>query len=378
MAHLVTGYKGAAHITPADDGAFNAALIGTGDYVLPIGEQFKAQIITNNSVRIFDGNLVMQGRHVNIPAGTYEDVTIANGAQDTNRNDLVVMRYTKDMASGIETATLAVIQGTAVSGTASDPSVTTGDILVGTELHEMPLYRVKLNGLTVESVTSLFSVCSNLQALAALELAIKALTENLTNHGHDGRYYTELEIDRLLEEKANSSHGTHVSYTDTKPVMDGTASVGSAETVARSDHKHPSDTSRVAVASVVNNFTTTAAGYVADARAIKTLSDRIDNLAAGKWTATKIIDQASGFSDSTTTIAATSHDFIIIETTMADHISHDIIPLGIVGVLGSYEVSFGYSSTSVKFTFTTTSMIIDITSSANQTQGLKVYYLDRK
>jgi len=43
---------------------------------------------------------------------------------------------------------------------------------------------------------------------------------------------------------AESSHGTHVSYSSTAPVMDGTASVGSASTVARSDHKHPTDTSR--------------------------------------------------------------------------------------------------------------------------------------
>lgn len=43
---------------------------------------------------------------------------------------------------------------------------------------------------------------------------------------------------------AASSHGTHVSYSSTAPVMDGTASAGSASTVARSDHKHPTDTSR--------------------------------------------------------------------------------------------------------------------------------------
>ena len=45
---------------------------------------------------------------------------------------------------------------------------------------------------------------------------------------------------------AASSHGTHVSFSTTAPVMDGTASAGSASTVARSDHKHPTDTSRAA------------------------------------------------------------------------------------------------------------------------------------
>jgi len=51
-------------------------------------------------------------------------------------------------------------------------------------------------------------------------------------------------LQSALDGKAASSHGTHVSYSATAPVMDGTASVGTASTVARSDHKHPTDTSR--------------------------------------------------------------------------------------------------------------------------------------
>lgn len=53
-------------------------------------------------------------------------------------------------------------------------------------------------------------------------------------------------LQSALDGKATSSHGTHVSYSTTAPVMDGTASVGTASTVARSDHKHPTDTSRAA------------------------------------------------------------------------------------------------------------------------------------
>ena len=86
------------------------------------------------------------------------------------------------------------------------------------------------------------------------------------SHSHDDKYYTELEIDTklsgksdtghkhaisdvtnlqtTLDGKASVSHGTHVTYSTTVPAMDGTASVGTATTVARSDHKHPTDTSR--------------------------------------------------------------------------------------------------------------------------------------
>ena len=89
-----------------------------------------------------------------------------------------------------------------------------------------------------------------------------------SSHSHNDTYYTETEVDTLLSSKANSSHthtianvtnlqsaldgkaatshGTHVSFSTTAPVMDGSASVGTATTVARSDHKHPVDTSRAA------------------------------------------------------------------------------------------------------------------------------------
>ena len=50
-------------------------------------------------------------------------------------------------------------------------------------------------------------------------------------------------LQSALDGKAASSHGTHVSYSTTAPVVAGTASAGSAETVARSDHVHPAQTS---------------------------------------------------------------------------------------------------------------------------------------
>lgn len=65
-------------------------------------------------------------------------------------------------------------------------------------------------------------------------------------------------VQTQLNGKAASSHGTHVSYSTTAPKMDGTASAGSASTVARTDHVHPVDTSRAsktdldALAEVVN------------------------------------------------------------------------------------------------------------------------------
>ena len=62
---------------------------------------------------------------------------------------------------------------------------------------------------------------------------------------------------------AASSHGTHVSYSTTVPVMDGTASVGTASTVSRSDHVHPTDTSRASASHTHNYAGSSSAGGAA-------------------------------------------------------------------------------------------------------------------
>lgn len=153
---IVTGCRGQAHITAAQAGAFNAGILGTGAYVLENGEQLAATVITNNLIRISDGDIVMQGRHVTIDKGTYEEVQIANGLSGMNRNDLIVVRYSKESTTGIEDAKLVVIQGVSTEGIAQDPEYIQGSILSGDLVTDMPLYRIKLNGLTIEMPEQLF------------------------------------------------------------------------------------------------------------------------------------------------------------------------------------------------------------------------------
>ena len=49
-------------------------------------------------------------------------------------------------------------------------------------------------------------------------------------------------IDTELAKKADSSHGTHVTWSTTTPKANGTATVGSETKVARGDHVHPLQT----------------------------------------------------------------------------------------------------------------------------------------
>ena len=161
--HLVTGFKGEAHITPEDVGAFNAGTLGDGDYVLDIGNKFAAEVVSNNTVKVLDGDVMMQGRHITLRSGTHEELNINNGDIGVNRNDIVVVRYTKNAQTGIENAELAIVQGTATDGVAVDPELETGNLLAGNCLiHEMPLYRIPLTGYTVGEPEPLFKFANSL------------------------------------------------------------------------------------------------------------------------------------------------------------------------------------------------------------------------
>ena len=67
------------------------------------------------------------------------------------------------------------------------------------------------------------------------------ITVNDNSHSHTIANVTGLQS--ALDSKAAASHGTHVTYSTTAPLANGTASAGSASTVARSDHRHPLQTS---------------------------------------------------------------------------------------------------------------------------------------
>lgn len=162
---LVDGFADGPHITEKQVGLANQGLYGPDDYVLSSGRKSEAQVLTNNSIRIFDAVYVIQGRRDVIAANDYTDVGIDNGAQGMNRNDIIVRRYTKDNSSEIEKTEYAVIKGTPTSGTASDPSVPTGDIRGGALLHNMKLYRVKLNGLNLVAVEPLFKVLLDMSTI---------------------------------------------------------------------------------------------------------------------------------------------------------------------------------------------------------------------
>lgn len=173
--NIITGYRGEPHITSAQDRAQNQGSYGTGSYILDVGQQLAAEIVSANEVRIRDGVLSHQGCVGIIEQGAYDSLEIANGSQGMQRIDLIVARYTKNSETNVESLELVVIEGTAAASNPTVPSYNTGDIQAGDSPVDMPLYRVNINGVNIASTTL---AATKVQTQAELQSAVSELNSN--------------------------------------------------------------------------------------------------------------------------------------------------------------------------------------------------------
>lgn len=145
-----------AHIRAEDDASIYQSLFG-GDGVSTVGQACKATVLSNNKVRIADGVICVGGHFARIPYGDYIDCEIENGQSGKNRNDIIVARFETTGTGGIDTYTCEVKKGTA--GTvAADPEITQDDLYKAGKVRELPLYRVKIEGLSIVEVEQLFTL----------------------------------------------------------------------------------------------------------------------------------------------------------------------------------------------------------------------------
>lgn len=179
--NLMTGYAGEPHITSADDGAVNAAIYGASKYVLNTGQKFAYELISNNLIKIKDGYAINQGRKIGQPIDDYEELTIDNGLQGVKRSDIIAIRYSKNPDTGIESAEFIVIKGTS-GDTYKDPALETGNIIQGDSVDDLPLYRVKIDGLSIATVEPMFNMLMSMQEMqdeiASNARAIDSLNSN--------------------------------------------------------------------------------------------------------------------------------------------------------------------------------------------------------
>lgn len=182
MPKIITAHTGTPHITADDVGALLKAAIGNNDYLLSdTPETFTAKLLDNNTLQLSNAEVVLQGTHIRIQAT--DKVTIEQGQNGMKRIDFVVCRYSKD-DNGIENAEIAVVKGTP-SISPNAPVVTQCDIRNGATIHEMPLFKVEIEGFAITAITNvcytLNSLHSALQSIAGLQSANKTHSISLSN-----------------------------------------------------------------------------------------------------------------------------------------------------------------------------------------------------
>lgn len=151
------------HIYAEDDAAIFESIFGT-DGVLTLGSQFEASVLSNNNVRVSDGIACIGGHIGRTPYGEYDDVEITNGQSGVNRNDIIICRFVSTGSGGIDDITLEVKEGTAAAE-AVDPDITQENLYEGGLTRELPLYRVRIEGLSIVAVEPLFTIVPTIPEL---------------------------------------------------------------------------------------------------------------------------------------------------------------------------------------------------------------------
>lgn len=167
---LITGHAGTAHISSADDGAYNAGTAGAGRYILQTANQLAATMADANTCTIATGDALFDGRHVRLTSP--ESVTIDSGTQGQQRHDIVGIAYS--ISGGIESASLTVIKGTPAAS-AVDPDLPTGNILEGASSAFMPLYRIPLDGISVSDPVLMADALPTIDAITQVQADVDAM-----------------------------------------------------------------------------------------------------------------------------------------------------------------------------------------------------------
>ena len=157
--NIITGYRAEPHITAQQDRDVNIGIFGASAKILKgVGSEMAATVVSANEVEIADGTLVAEGCTAEIQYGTTESMTIENGEQGMKRIDLIVVRYTRNSGTAVESMELAVIKGTSAASNPAVPSYNTGTIADGDSPVDFPIYKVNLDGISITSVDAMVDV----------------------------------------------------------------------------------------------------------------------------------------------------------------------------------------------------------------------------
>jgi len=157
---FVTGKAGTNHISGADKAAMFRGLLVSEDVVLEDGDQLSCTLLDANTVELGTGSFMFQGHHVRVE--TAEQITITSGSPGYKRITAIIARYSLGDGN-IQSIYSAAVDGTAVAGTPSAPTLVTGSIDGGDVLVEIALWYIEFDGITPGTPYRAIPTIENLQ-----------------------------------------------------------------------------------------------------------------------------------------------------------------------------------------------------------------------
>ena len=222
--NLIEGERGKLHVTSDDARTKNALMFGTGRKVFNMDHAFEATMPDSNTVRITSGVFYDNGMFIRIDRDRYVEVPVDNGLPGTYRNDLICIRYERNIQTQLESAGIVVKKGEASETKAVDPAYSVGDVLdLEVHLDEFPLYRVALDGITpkLEPMFTVEDVMSNIVIYEGLKEHIADDTpgyKHIPSGGSDGQIL-KWSSDGTAKWSDNILIDSEINNTSTNPVQ---------------------------------------------------------------------------------------------------------------------------------------------------------------
>lgn len=223
---LVTGFAGYGsdgapnrHVSSSEDGARQAGTVGTGMYVMEtVDDPLAATLENSNTVTVGPGDVLMNGRHVQLTGST--SFAIPVGTQAMQTSNLLVLRYTLG-DTGVESVEALTLTGSPAESDPQDPAINSGSILDGDSPVDMPLYRVITTGIETAQPVKLFEtvppyteldIPTQLSELGGTLDASKIAGTLPVSHGGTG-----VTSDKAIALKAYPVGAVYISYVSTSP-----------------------------------------------------------------------------------------------------------------------------------------------------------------
>lgn len=150
MAYLING-NGYKPVTAQQDADLYAGIVGLNLQVLNVGQKMAATLVDSNTVRIGDGEALVQGRRIHNDPGMYDDFIIPNGSQGTTHWYIIGYLLHTDSSTGQEVADTFVQQMSSATATITE------DVLRdGAAQAYISMYRITQTNVSLTKVEPLY------------------------------------------------------------------------------------------------------------------------------------------------------------------------------------------------------------------------------